>query len=311
MTRGGIKSGLMKNGSANQRADSGVQISVNTIVIALAFAFSAPVGAQQQQHDQSQGDVDQQAQVSKEPHRATETPSGQPDVRDPHAYAEGEDFGPLGQPRLSDQHNFGALIVDHLEAVNGRDNSSLVYDFQAWYGRTFDRLSLRAVGDVDSGTLQESATELLWSHAVASFWDTLLGVRYDTGVDPDRRWLAGGIQGLVPYWFEVVATAYVGEQGSSQLLLEGEYDLLLTQRLILRPQIEAVLNGQSDDVRQTGSGLSEIAAGLRLRYEFTRQFAPYVGVEWVGKFGDTANYAKAANENTDETFFVAGVRLWF
>ena len=311
MKRGGLKSGLVKNGSANQRGNSGVQISVNTIVIALAFTFSAPIGAQQQEHDHSRGGVDQQAQVSEESQSATETPPGKSDVRDPHAYAEGEDFGPLGQPRLSDEHNFGALIVDHLEAVNGRDNSSFVYEFQAWYGRTFDRATLRAVGNVDSGTLQESATELLWSHAVASFWDTLLGVRYDAGVEPDRRWLAAGVQGLVPYWFEVVVTAYVGEQGSSQLLLAGEYDLLLTQRLILRPQIEAVLNGQSDDVRQTGSGLSEIAAGLRLRYEITRQFAPYIGVAWAGKFGDTANFAKASNENTDETVFVAGVRLWF
>lgn len=309
MKRGGIKSSRVKDRSGNQRGNPAILFSVNTIVIALAFSFSAPTGAQE--HDHSRGGVDQQAQVSEESQSATETPSAQSGLRDPHAYAEGEDFGPLGQPRLSDEHNFGALIVDHLEAVDGRDNGFLVYDFQAWYGKTFDRLSLRAVGDIDSGKVQESATELLWSHAVASFWDTLLGVRYDDGVDPDRKWLAAGIQGLVPYWFEVVATAYVGEHGSSQLVLAGEYDLLLTQRLILRPQIEAVINGQSDDVRQTGSGLSEIAAGLRLRYEITRQFAPYIGVAWAGKFGGTANYARAANENTDETVFVAGVRLWF
>jgi copper resistance protein B len=242
----------------------------------------------------------------------TETASGQPDVRDPHAYAEGTDFGPLGQPRLSDQHNFGALIVDRLEAVNSQDNSSLAYELQAWYGRTFDRLTLKAEGDVDSGRLQESETELLWSHAVAAFWDTQLGVRYDGGVEPDRKWLAAGIQGLAPYWFEVNATAYVGEHGDvCALQLSGEYDLLLTQRLILRPQIEAVLYGQSDDVRQTGSGLSDLEVGLRLRYEFTRQFAPYIGVEWAGKFGDTADFAKAANERTDETRWVAGLRMWF
>ena len=73
----------------------------------------------------------------------------------------------------------------------------------------------------------------------------------------------------------------------------------------------APIHGQSDDVRQTGSGLSDLEVGLRLRYEFTRQFAPYIGVEWVGKFGGTADFARAANENTDETRWVAGLRLWF
>ncbi len=71
----------------------------------------------------------------------------------------------------------------------------------------------------------------------------------------------------------------------------------------------APIHGQSDDVRQTGGGLSDLEVGLRLRYEFTRQFAPYIGVEWVGKFGGMADFAKAANENTDESRWVAGLRL--
>jgi copper resistance protein B len=288
-----------------------IPISVATTVFALVLTYSAPIWAQQQEHDHSASDVDQQAQVGEESQGTMETPSGQMDVRDPHAYAEGEDFGPLGQLRLSDQHNFAALIVDRLEAVSGRDNSYQTYELQGWYGRTYDRVTLKAEGEVDSGRLVESETELLWTHAVATFWDTQLGVRYDAGDEPDQKWLAAGIQGLAPYWFEVDVTAYIGEQGRSALKLEGEYDLLLTQQLILRPQIGAVLYGKTDDTRETGSGLSNLDVGLRLRYEFTRQFAPYVGVEWAGKFGGTADFARAANENTDDTRWVAGLRLWF
>jgi copper resistance protein B len=232
-------------------------------------------------------------------------------LRDPHAYAEGADFGPLGQLRLSDQHSFGALLVDRLETVHTSDNNSFAYEAQAWFGRTYDRLTVKAEGEADSGELHDSRTELLWSHAIASFWDTQLGIRHDSGEQPDRNWLAFGVQGLAPYWFHVDATAYLGEGGDTALRLAAEYEMLFTQRLILQPKVEANLYGQNDDVRGTGSGLSDLSVGLRLRYEITRQFAPYVGIEWAGLVGGTADYARQANASTDETRWVAGVRFWF
>ncbi len=325
---------VIKNRPGNLGSQYETQSAFYKVVIVLILAVSTPVWAQQQtQFDEDVGAgpqshvADHVAAADDSVNHDTMDHTSMPDTeadtashnarsvqletRDPHAYAEGMDFGPLGQPRLSDQHSFSALIVDRLEAVSGRDNSSLAYELQAWYGRTFDRVTLKAEGDVDSGRLQESETELLWSHAVATFWDTQLGVRYDAGVEPDRKWLAAGIQGLAPYWFEVNATAYVGEHGDSALKLSGEYELLLTQRLILRPQMQAILYGQSDYVRQTGSCLSELQVRQRIRYEFTRQFAPYIGVEWTGKFGGTADFAKAASEHTDDTRWVAGLRMWF
>ncbi len=146
---------------------------------------------------------------------------------------------------------------------------------------------------------------------MAPYWDTQLGVRYDSGVGPDRGWLAFGIQGLAPYWFEVDATAYVGGNGRSALRLGAEYELLLTQRLILQPRVEFNLYGKRDQARDIGRGLSDGIAGLRLRYEITRQIAPYVGVEWAAKFGQTAGFARAEGEKTTETRWVAGLRVWF
>lgn len=233
------------------------------------------------------------------------------DARDPHAYSDGYDFGPIPRPRLADEHNFGSLLMNRLETVRNDDNSWITYDLQAWYGRDYDRLVLKAEGDVDSGKLEEGSTELLWSHAVATFWNSQLGLRYDNGEGPNRSWLAVGVQGLAPYWFELDAAAYVGENGRSALGFEAEYELLLTQRLILQPRVETMLYGKDDPARALGSGLSNVSAGLRLRYEIRREFAPYIGIEWAGTFGGTADYARAAQQSTADTRLVAGLRFWF
>ncbi len=237
--------------------------------------------------------------------------SAPPDARDPHAYSDGYDFGPIPRPRMGDEHNFSSLLVDRLEGARTRDNSFTAYDLRAWLGRDYDRAVLKAEGDVDGGKLQEARTELLWGHAAATFWDTQLGMRHDGGVEPSRRWLAFGIQGLAPYWFEVEATGYVGEQGRTAFRFDVEYELLLTQRLILQPRLEANVYGQRDAARELGAGLSDLAAGLRLRYEIRRELAPYVGIERANKLGTTADYARAAGEDTQNTRLVAGVRFWF
>ncbi len=232
-------------------------------------------------------------------------------ARDPHAYSGGYDFGPIPRPRFADEQNFASLLADRLEVVNGEENSWVTYDIQAWYGRDYNRLVLKAEGEVDGGTLEEADTELLWSHAVATFWDMQAGLRYDSGEGSDRSWLAFGFQGLAPYWFELDVTGYLGEEGRTTLGIEAEYELLITQRLILQPRIEVDFYGKDDSERGIGSGLSVLSTGLRLRYEIRREIAPYVGIEWTGSYGGTADYARTAGQATDDTRLVAGVRFWF
>lgn len=253
----------------------------------------APANGMSMDHDRMQGDA-----------AATKT-------RDPHAYSDGYDFGPLPRPRLADEHNFGSLLIDRLEAVQNDDNTWSGFDLQGWYGRDYNRLVVKAEGEVDNGELEESSTELLWGHAIASFWDAQLGLRYDNGEGPDRHWLAFGVQGLAPYWFEVDATAYIGENGRTALGVEAEYELLLSQKVILQPRLEAMLYGKDDAERGLGSGLSDMTVGLRLRYEIRREFAPYVGVEWAGLFGDSADYARAAGQTDNDSRVLAGLRIWF
>jgi len=244
-------------------------------------------------------------------HGSMQGGSAPPDARDPHAYSGGYDFGPIPPPRMGDVHNFYGLLMDRFERVRTRDNSFTEYDLQAWFGRDYDRAVLKAEGEIDDGEHHEASTELLWGHAVAAYWNTQLGLRYDGGIEPSRTWLAFGVQGLAPYWFEVDITGYVGEHGRTALNVEAEYELLLTQKLVLQPRIEANIYGKRDPGRELGSGLSDLAAGVRLHYEIRREFAPYIGVERGNKFGGTADFARADGKPTAETRLVAGLRFWF
>ena len=262
-------------------------------------------------HDTLSGMEDMSMEGMDMNHNAMPAEAPSSGLRDPHAYADGYDFSQFPMRHGGGDIKLGSLLIDRLEAVRTDNNTSAAYDLLAWYGGTFDRAVLKVEGDVDNGKLQDGRTEVLWGHAVSPFWDMQLGLRYDNGVAPDRSWLALGIQGLAPYWFEVNATAYVGDEGRTALRLGGEYDLLLTQRLILQPRLEAAFYGKRDAERALGSGLSDLSAGIRLRYEIRREFAPYVGVEWTGKYGGTAGYTRAAGQATAEARAVAGVRFWF
>ncbi|MGO2388281.1 copper resistance protein B [Pseudoalteromonas sp.] len=239
------------------------------------------------------------------------------DARDPHAYSAGTTLteGPYvleGNERLTlaDEHPFYALLGDRLE-YNEQANAG-VFDLQAWYGTTFDRLVVKTEGDFSEGSLEENQTDILWGHAVSAYWDTQAGVRLDYNKEGEnRQWLAFGLQGLAPYWFELDMTAYVGERGNTAFTLEAEYELLLTQKLIIQPRAEITLYGKNDKQNELGSGLSSSAIGFRVRYEFTRQFAPYIGVEWSNKFGNTADYATSSGQSSNNTAFVAGIKFWF
>ena len=128
---------------------------------------------------------------------------------------------------------------------------------------------------------------------------------------PSRDWLGAGIAGLAPGIIETKASVYVGEDGRTALRFTFERDFLFTQRLVLQPELELDAYGKDDPEKLIGSGLSSLEFGLRLRYEMRREIAPYVGVQWVGHFGDSADLRRAAGEDDDEFLWVAGIRAWF
>jgi copper resistance protein B len=203
------------------------------------------------------------------------------------------------------------VLFDQLEWLSAGGAREGSWDTKGWIGRDRDRLWFRTEGEGDEDRLGSAEAHLLYGRAIARWWDLVAGVRQDFRPGPAQTWAAIGLQGLAPYWFEVEATAYIGASGRTQFRIETEYELLLTNRLILQPLIELDIYGKSDPERGIGAGLSTADAGLRLRYEFRREFAPYIGVVWTRKFGRTADFAEAAGEETQGARLVTGVRLWF
>ncbi|MDR3387087.1 MAG: copper resistance protein B [Rudaea sp.] len=211
--------------------------------------------------------------------------------------------------QMRDDAAFGMVQVDQLEhAIDG--SGAAAWELEGWYGQDVDKLWLRSEGERESGNL-DARTELFWDHAFAGFWDWQFGARHDSGLGRTRDWAAFGVQGLAPYWIQIEATAYLGEQGRTAARLRAEYELLLTQRLVLQPEFELNLYGRSDVQRDFGSGLSDAEFGLRLRYEIRREFAPYIGVVWAHRFGDAADYARAAGRDAADAQLVVGLRMWF
>ena len=233
-----------------------------------------------------------------------------PDARDPD-YSDGVGHGSMRGMDMADDANHLYVLFDNLEYRHNGDGNAQAIDAQAWYGGDRNKLWLKLDGERSDGRLGATRAEASWAHAIAPYWDVQAGLRHDLGDGPTRNWAAIGVQGLAPYWFDLEATAYIGQSGRTALRLEAEYELLLTQRLILQPDVEVNLYWKSDPGRGIGSGLSGLDIGLRLRYEITRKFAPYVGVVWSRKFGNTADYARDAGGDSQETQLVAGARIWF
>lgn len=201
-------------------------------------------------------------------------------------------------------------LADRLEWQD-TDAGTLAWEGLAWIGGDVHRAWLRTEGEAEDGAVDHANVEVLYGRAVTAWWDVVAGVRHDFGEGPSRTWAALGVQGLAPYKFEVEATAYVGDGGRTAASLEAEYDTLITNRLVLQWVGEATLNGRDDPARGIGSGLSTVEAGARLRYEVTRRFAPYVGVEWERAFGETADLRRDEGHAVEDTRLVAGIRFWF
>ena len=216
-----------------------------------------------------------------------------------------------GQHAVHDDGVHYYVLFDQLEWQSGGGVSGVSWDTSGWIGKDVNRVWFRTEGDSDSGQIGHAQAHILYGRAIGPWWDVVAGVRQDFSPGPGRTWAAFGIQGLAPYWFEVQATAYVGESGRTHFRFETEYELLLTNRLVLQPQVEIEIYGKSDPERRIGAGLSALDTGLRVRYELRRELAPYVGITWNRQFFGTADFARAAGEDPSGARFTLGLRMWF
>ena len=221
-------------------------------------------------------------------------------------------FAPLQVMAMSeDDPLLSKVMIHQLENRKTDAHDLQVWKAQAWIGKDLHKLWLKTEGEREDNETEDAELQLLYSRAVNANWNFQIGWRGDFKPKPERDWLALGFHGIAPYFIETDIALFVGEDGRTSFRLDAEYELMLTQKLVLVPEVEINVYGKADEVRGVGKGLSNIEAGLRLGYEFRREFAPYIGVNWEKQYGDTADLTRAEGGDPSDRQWVAGVRVWF
>lgn len=205
------------------------------------------------------------------------------------------------------------IMGERAEFQSNEGISAYIWENQGWYGTDSDKFWIKSEGEYLSGQGKLAEVELqgLYSRAISPFWDIQAGIRHDIKPTPDRTYGVIGFQGLAPYWFEIDIASFVSNKGDVSFRFEGEYEIRIRQKLILQPRIEANFSLSDDRAIGIGSGISGLETGLRLRYEFTKEIASYVGVNWLRAFGETSDLIRADNDKVERLSFVAGLRFWF
>lgn len=235
-----------------------------------------------------------------------------PDARNSDDYADGYRNSTLPGYEMADKLSIPKVLVDELEFASGNEGQGVGWTVLVTQGQDDSKLWLRSQGLKNSKDRldPESSVEALWWRSKSPFWGTLLGVRQDLGKGA-TTWLAAGVEGLAPYWFDVQLTGYVGDDGRLGARAKGAYEVRLTNRLILTPQVETNLYSKRSTDRELGGGFSNVELSARLRYEVSRKFAPYVGFVWERALDDTADFRRADRQRPAEHRVVVGLRSWW
>ena len=216
---------------------------------------------------------------------------------------------PFGYP-VGDQRTYVHGLLDEFEGRVGSE-SSFRWEGEGWVGGDFNRLWLKSEGELTRGTVGDGQQEAFYDRPITPYFDLQAGGRYDLDSFRGRGWAALGVEGFAPYYATVSATLYASDTGHYAAKIQGADEIHVTQRLILEPQAELNLYTRSDPARRIGSGASSLDAGLRLRYEITRKFAPYGGLTYEKAFARTADDQRVAGDRSDDLRFTVGMRSWF
>lgn len=218
-----------------------------------------------------------------------------------------------GHAEMMDDQLFMLVEIDHMEYRVQDGSDRLAWEGQGRLGTDDNKLALKTEGEYvrNSDTFEKAEIQLLYQRLVSDFFDVQIGLRHDIEPDPPRTYGVIGINGLAPQWFETDVSFFISNKGDPSVRLEAEYEILFTQRLVLEPSAELNIAFADDRATGIGSGLSDIELGLRLRYEITRELAPYIGVNWERKIGRTSDLARGAGEDDNIFSVVAGARMFF
>jgi copper resistance protein B len=243
-------------------------------------------------------------------------PSAPAQAQSPVPYVEQASWWGMRNPNgmsFPDQQVFSAARFDKLEWSGPNSGSSARWDLEGYIGGDYDRMVFKSEGFYSGRTknLEEGQLQVLYSRLIDYYFNAQVGVRQDFSNKSNRTYAVIGLQGLAPGFIETDTDLYISQKGEVSASFTAFYDLLITNRLILQPRIDLRLQAQPVPDLELGSGLTDFELGARLRYEFTRNFAPYIGVNWDRKVGQTATIARISGEPVSAVSFVAGVRLFW
>ena len=202
-------------------------------------------------------------------------------------------------------------FMGEIETSKSGDERIRAWGVNAWVGKDLGKVWIKSEGEIEGGVVSEGEIQVLYSKAVSAYWDLQYGIKRDFKPSPTRTWGVLAVKGLAPYLVEIDASLFAGANRRTAARLEAEYEYMFTQKVVLSTEVELNVFGRDDEATGTGSGLSNIGAGVKLGYEFSREFIPYIGVSWGKKYGNTAIYSRDEGEDTENTQFVVGVKFWF
>lgn len=209
----------------------------------------------------------------------------------------------------SAEPRYGFVLAERIEY---RERSDIgLWDLQAGYGGDYHAFRLKTEGEIVDGVRDHAEVQLLYNRAWTAYFDLQFGIRFADFDGHDMSAVVAGIQGMAPYRIEIEAAAFLSDDGDIAIRAEVERNFLLHEKIVLQPRTEIQIASQDIPQAHIGSGINKLSIGLRLRYEVTRKFAPYLGVAWEQRFGDTKDFLQALGQDSSETTLLAGVRFWF
>lgn len=224
----------------------------------------------------------------------------------------------FGEP-VADNERFGSTLFDVLEFRPGRGGSDgdFRWDIEGWYGTDKNRFWYKSEGERNTAFKAEYDIDLqfLYGRLVHPYFDFQVGIRFETqtfrGANVTRPQAVVGLEGLLPYFLELESGIFIDPKGNVSGRASLTKDFLFTNRWIVQARFETNAAVQKVERFTTGRGLNNIEAGLRLRYEFSRRFAPYVGVTFDRSFFGTADLVRQEGGDPSQVRLAMGVRLLF
>lgn len=295
------------------------------LVLSMLLAVSARAWAQEASDMPSTADRPMHEESAAQHDKSTPgAPQSEPAIPEGMTLEEAFNFAESPPPAnfpepVPDDKLYAFLLFEQLEYrfANDEADDHLGWEAQGWIGGDFHKFWWKNEGEAvfDDPDEGEMETDLLYSRLITPFWEFQLGVQYANAWgegDNEDRWSGViALQGLAPYKFELDNSLYISEDGDITLEIEAEYDLRITQRLVLQPRAGMGFAFQDIPERSLGTGMTSVKLDLRLRYEIKREFAPYVGLRSSFLVGETDNIAEARGEDTEQLYFMAGVRFAF